>query len=104
MEDVVIEKVSLSDKTGNIILTLTQSEPWDDAGVLQSLLARIGGYISAFESGSIMELLPETAGRTAIIRLIFYTRPSDKATDWLASIQARLQERGIGLELLHVGY
>ncbi len=104
MEDVVIDQIALSEKTGKIILSLNHSDPWDDDSVLKTLLARIGGYVSAFESGSISEHLPEAVGKSAIIRVVFTTRPDDKASNWLASLQTRLKERGIGLELLYVGY
>ena len=104
MQDIIIDKIAISEKTGAVILCLHHNDPWDDDAVFQSLLARVNGYVSTLESGFVAQQVPQAAGRPALLRIVFTSRLSDKASRWLAALQARLQERGIGLELVYVGY
>lgn len=106
MDETVIEKVSLSARKDRVILSLTQPDPWDAEGVMNSLLTRIGGYISVIESGSLARELPETEGMPATLRIVFHEVMPDKAAEKMALVNGRLQERGIGMEFLHlsVGY
>lgn len=106
MPEITIDKVFFDKAKDAFVLSLTQGDPWESPGVLAILQDRLNGYITAIESGSILDQLPAAKGKPFIISIVFYAEIPEDVKLKIDAVGQKLRERGIGFELMQikVGY
>src|ERR1043165_234083 len=101
MGETTIEKI-LEEKTGAVILSLTQPNAWDAPGVVQRLQEQINGYISVIQSGALVQRFPQYQGRSVKIRIVFYSDLPEHTHRELDEVNHTLARLGIGFPLMQI--
>ena len=101
MGETIIEKL-LEDRTGTIVLSVTQPEPWDAPGVLGKFQEQLNGYISAIRDGALVERFPQYQGKKFKIRVVCYQLPPEDVHRKLDLVNHTLSQLGIGFEIMQI--
>ncbi len=67
----VIDVIGVHQETGFLILTIADHLDWEDTDLhLELLQEKINLYFAAVETGGLLKLYPDAAGRTIVIDIV----------------------------------
>src|SRR6266516_902417 len=90
----VIDVVAQDPNTGEVVLVMSEPEPWDDSD------ERFNAYVSFLLDGEMAETNPAAAGRPARIELRCGHMPSTRALELLGMIHDQLAFQEIKMEVV----
>jgi hypothetical protein len=97
----VIDVVAQDAKTGEVVLVMSEPEPWDDSDdQLLALQDRFNTYVSFLLDGEMAGTHPELAGKPARIELRCAHMPGARALELLSLIHDQLAFQEIKLEVV----
>ncbi len=97
----VIDVVAQDPNTGEVVLVMSEPEPWDDSDErLLALQERFNAYVSFLLDGEMAETHPELAGKPARIKLRCGHLPDTRALELLGMIHAQLAFQEIKMEVV----
>lgn len=97
----VIDLFGFDQKTGEVLLVMNESRPWDGADLrLHELQEKFNAYVSFLLDGEMTEAHPQLAGRPARIDLRCAQMPDEKAIALLGAIHDQLELQEIRLEVI----
>jgi Family of unknown function (DUF6572) len=97
----VIDVIAQDSKTGEVVLVMNESEPWDDSDErLLALQERFNAYVSFLLDGEMAETNPDLAGRPARIELRCAHMPGTRALELLGMIHDQLAFQEIRMEVI----
>jgi len=97
----MIDVIAQDSKTGEVVLVMSESEPWDDSDErLLALQERFNAYVSFLLDGEMAETHPELAGKPARIELRCAHMPDTRALELLSLIHDQLAFQEIKMEVL----
>jgi hypothetical protein len=100
----VIDLIAEDKKTGEVVLVMNESQPWD--GTDEQLLAlqeRFNVYVSFLLDGEMAEAHPELVGRPTRIALRCAHMPDARGLELLGQIHDQLAFQEISLEVVVKG-
>jgi hypothetical protein len=87
----LIDVIAHDSKTGEVVLVMSEPEPWDDSDErLLALQERFNAYVSFLLDGEMAEAHPELAGKPARIELRCAHMPDTRALELLSMIHDQL--------------
>jgi hypothetical protein len=93
----VVDIVSIDEKTGEVILTVTDHLDWTENLKHQFLLqSKLNTYLRFVESGEIFESYPRAINRRIAFCVVFKFTPDPEARAFLARVQEVVASAGIG--------
>lgn len=100
----VIDLFALDQKTGEVLLVMNESRPWDGSDRrLHELQEKFNAYVSFLLDGEMTEGHPELAGKPARIELHCVEMPDEKAIALLGAIRDQLALQEIRMEVIVAG-
>jgi hypothetical protein len=93
----VVDAVGVDKATGEVVLTIVDHLPWEDAAHLQMLQAKLNRYLGFIESGELVSNCPDAAGRSVRIDVICHHNPSTVAVEFLANARSVAKTYGSDL-------
>jgi hypothetical protein len=97
----VIDVIAQDSKTGEVVLVMNESEPWDNSDErLLTLQERFNAYVSFLLDGEMAETNPDLAGRPARIELRCAQMPDTRALELLGMIHDQLAFQEIKMEVV----
>ena len=97
----VIDVIAQDSKTGEVVLVMNESEPWDDSDErLLGLQERFNAYVSFLLDGEMAETNPDLAGRPARIELRCAHMTGTRALELLGMIHDQLAFQEIRMEVI----
>jgi hypothetical protein len=97
----VIDVIGHDAKTGEVVLVMKESEPWDGSDErLLALQERFNAYVSFLLDGELTESHPELAGKRARIEVRCAHMPDTRALELLGLIHDQLAFQEIKLEVV----
>jgi hypothetical protein len=98
----IIDFVSI-DRNDNVVLTISDHLPWDNENThLLILQNKLNVYLSAIESGDLLEKYPEAKGRQIIINVTAKYGPVKDANAFLGKARDFLNSLGYGFTFTHL--
>jgi hypothetical protein len=99
-----IEQADVVDIMGiqgaSVILTISDHLDWDDeAGHALALQEKINTYLRFIESGEILEVYPQAAGKVPVICVAMRVPPSSGGTQFFDLVRPILASAGVELRL-----
>jgi len=97
----VIDVIAQDSKTGEVVLVMNESEPWDDSDErLLALQERFNAYVSFLLDGEMAETNPAAACKPARIELRCAHIPDTRALELLGMIHDQLAFQEIRMEVV----
>ena len=97
----VIDLFALDQRTGEVLLVMHESRPWDDSDErLHQLQEKFNAYVSFVLDGEMVAAHPELGGKKARIELRCEQMPGERALDLLELIHNQLALQEIKLEVI----
>jgi hypothetical protein len=97
----VIDLFALDQKTGEILLAMHESRPWDDSDErLHELQEKFNAYVSFLLDGEMIAAHPELAGKPARIELRCDYMPDERALALLNMIHDQIALQEIKMEVI----
>src|SRR5216110_925348 len=97
----VIDLFGVDQKTGEVLLVMNESRPWDGGHEqLHELQEKFNTYASFILDGEMTEAHPEVARRSARIELRCDHMPSEEALALLEAIHEQLELQAVKLEVV----
>lgn len=94
-----IDSISIDGKTNSVMLTIIDSDEWEQKSHLYMLQEKINKYLTFVESGSVLEKYPQSNGRKIVIEIIAKYTPDEKAQDFLNQVKTIIEGAGFGFEV-----
>lgn len=89
------------DKSGNIVLTISDHLLWDEENTHLSILQeKINAYLSFIESGEVYTSYPNSKGKKFVIRVVMLHEPNEIAREFLNHVKNTLSEAGYSFEFI----
>jgi hypothetical protein len=93
----VVDIVSI-DKTGHVVLTISDHLDWSNTVAHQTALqAKFNKYLAFVESGEILERYPDAKGRPVVIKVVFKHRPDQEGWRFLTRARDVIESAGFSL-------
>jgi hypothetical protein len=92
----VVDLITADPGDPRITLVISDNLPWADEEHLDILEKKLGAYVSFVESGQLVDLRPDAAGRPVGIRLICRHAPDARALRFLHAARKALEMNGLG--------
>jgi hypothetical protein len=100
---VAIDAAFIDGATGEAILVLVESEPWDAEGArLEALQERINECVTFAVDGQMIRQFPATEGRRVAISVEYVAEPGPNEQRFFDIVREQLLEHGIALRLAPV--
>lgn len=97
----VIDLFAFDQKTGEVLLVMNESRPWDGSDLrLHELQEKFNAYVSFLLDGEMTGAHPELAGKPARIELRCAEMPDEKAIALLGAIHDQLALQEIRMEVI----
>jgi hypothetical protein len=97
----VIDLFAVDKKTGEVLLVMNESRPWDGSAFrLHELQEKFNAYVSFLLDGEMTEAHPELAGKPMRIELRCAQMLDDKAVALLGAIHDQLALQEIRVEVI----
>jgi Family of unknown function (DUF6572) len=97
----VIDMIAHDTKTGEVVLVMSDLDPWDGSDErLLALQERFNSYVSFLLDGEMAEAHPELAGKLARIELRCARMPDTRALELLSLIHDQLAFQEIKMEVV----
>jgi hypothetical protein len=97
----MIDLFAFDKKTGEVLLVMNESRPWDGSDTrLHELQEKFNAYVSFLLDGEMAEAHPELAGKPARIELRSAKMPDDKAVALLGAIHDQLALQEVRVEVI----
>src|SRR5437763_10946711 len=97
----VIDLFGVDQKTGEVLLVMNESRPWDGGHEqLHELQEKFNAYASFILDGEMIESHPELADRKARIELRCQQMPNEEALALLQAIHDQLELQAIKVEVV----
>lgn len=101
MEAGVIDLFAVDKKTGEVLLVMNESRPWDGSDErLHQLQEKFNAYVSFLLDGEMVTAHPELAGKPARIELRCDHIPDERALELLGLIHDQLALQEIKMEVI----
>jgi Family of unknown function (DUF6572) len=98
---VVIDLFGVDQKTGEVLLVMNESRPWDGGHEqLHEMQEKFNAYASFILDGEMTEAHPELVGRKARIELRCQHMPNEEALGLLRAIHDQLELQAIEVEVV----
>lgn len=92
----VVDVVSI-DKSGNVVLTVSDHLEWDDNNEhLLILQNKLNAYLGAIENGTLHESYPNAVGRKIVLNVRCKYFPNDDGKEFLSRTKCDLEKAGYG--------
>jgi hypothetical protein len=97
----VIDVIAQDSNTGEVVLVMSEPEPWNDSDErLLALQERFNAYVSFLLDGELADEHPELAGKPAKIELRCNHMPDARALELLSLIHDQLAFQEIKMEVV----
>ena len=97
----MIDVIGQDSNTGEVVLVMNESEPWDDSDErLLALQERFNAYVSFLLDGEMAETNPELASKPARIELRCAHLPDTRALELLGMIHDQLAFQEIKMKVV----
>jgi hypothetical protein len=104
MEAGVIDLFAVDQKSGEVLLVMNETRPWDGSDErLHQLQEKFNAYVSFLLDGEMAEAHPEVAGRPARIELRCHYLPDARVIEMLGMIHDQLALQEIKMEVVVAG-
>ena len=100
----VVDLIGVDNKTGDVVLTITDHLPWE-SDVNEHLLLlqeKINAYLSFVESGEIEDAYPDAVGRSVVIQVAGKFELEQQAKLFYSRAESIVKGAGMQLRFLHV--
>jgi hypothetical protein len=95
----IVDIVSMDNRTGRVILTISDHLDWSDTVGHQVVLqAKFNKYLAFVESGEILTRYPDAKNRAVAIKVVFKYRPDQEGWRFLARAKEVIESAGLYLE------
>jgi asparagine synthetase A len=92
-----VDVISVDQKTGEVILTVSDHLDWTENLKHQTLLqSKLNTYLRFVESGELLESYPSAKNRRIAFCVVFKFAPDQEAREFLARVQQVVTSAGIG--------
>jgi hypothetical protein len=92
-----VDIISIDQKTGEVILTVSDHLDWTESLKHQTLLqSKLNTYLRFVESGEILESYPSAKNRRIAFCVVFKFAPDREALEFLGRVQQVVASAGIG--------
>lgn len=99
----VIDVVAFDAATGDVILIMTETRPWDGSDErLYQLQEKVNAYLSFALDGEMLEAYPEAAAKAFRLRLKCASPPDPRTLKFIEVIRKQIAYQHILFEI-HVG-
>ena len=93
----VVDIVSLDERTGHVVLSISDHLDWSDARVHEAVLQRkLNTYLAFVESGEILKSYPKSKDRPVTFSIVFKFRPSPEGQAFLDKVKKIIESAGFG--------
>jgi len=93
----VVDAISI-DKTGHVVLTISDHLDWLDSVEHQTKLqAKFNKYLAFIESDELLQRYPDAKNRLAVIRVVFKYPPNREGQNFLAKAKEVIEKAGFQL-------
>ena len=87
------------DKTGDVVLTISDHLDWSDEHKHLALLQeKINTYCTYVETGQIYDDYRESRDRRPLVSVVLFHAPTPKAEAFFVAVKAALEVEGFGFE------
>jgi uncharacterized protein DUF6572 len=94
----VVDIISVDEKTGHVVLTVSDHLDWSDSIQHQTILqAKLNRYLAFVESGELLEKYPDAKDRPVALRLVFKYKPDKRGLQFLAKAGQVVKQAGFTL-------
>lgn len=94
-----IDSIAMTNDEDGIVLLIADHLEWEEEyNHLITLQEKINAYISFLESGQHNEIFKDKEFRYGIIEIHFMYEPTEKAKQFLNTVQAQISEIGIMIQ------
>jgi len=100
MGEIIVDRIFEEPRTGTVILSLHQLEPWDTPGIMEQLRMRVTSYVTVIRDGLFIQQYPQYDGCTFRIRILCEQMPPNDIQLQIDEINGKLRAMGIELEVL----
>ena len=93
-----VDVISVDDRSGSVVLTVSDHLDWTDSTEHQILLQKkLNSYLSFVESGEILERYPRAKDRPVVFRIVFKFKPDQEAMGFLTRAKEIVESAGFQL-------
>jgi hypothetical protein len=94
----VIDVIGIDNKSGEVILTVSDHLDWSDTVQHQlTLQKKFNAYLAFVESGEILERYPDSKGKSVAFRVVFKYQPEKQGQQFLERARLVLESAGFKL-------
>lgn len=94
----VVDIVSTDDRTGHVVLTISDHLAWSNTVEHQTKLqAKFNRYLAFVESGELLAHYPSAEGRPIAIKVVFKYKPDQEGWGFLARAKKVIESAGFTL-------
>lgn len=100
----VIDFMGFDSKTGEVLLVIIESRPWDESQrQLFQLQEKLNAYFSFILDGEMLEVYPKLKDKPVRVRLECVTPPHSEAVTFLQAVYDQAALQGISFEVEVMG-
>jgi nucleotide-binding universal stress UspA family protein len=95
----VVDIMSVDEKTGEVVLTVTDHLEWKNSVEHQTILQKkFNAYLAFVESGEILRQYPKAEGRPVAFNVVFKYKPDSEGEQFLSRARAVIESAGFKLK------
>ena len=99
----VIDVIS-TDKTGHVVLTISDHLDWSDSLQHQATLQKkLNKYLAFVESGELLERYADAKGRPVAFKIVFKFKPDTQGRQFLSKVKDIVESAGFTLRYESLG-
>jgi hypothetical protein len=95
-----IDAIGVDWRSGGVVLTISDHLPWTNVtdGHLELLREKLNAYLAFIESGQLIEVYPDAAGRQVVINVVGKYDLSASASEFFKNATATISAAGLTLQ------
>jgi hypothetical protein len=94
----VVDIISTDEKTGHVVLTISDHLDWSDSIQHQTILqAKFNKYLAFVESGELLERYPDAKGRPVALKVALKFKPDIQGFQFLARAKEVIESADFSL-------
>jgi hypothetical protein len=90
-----IDFIGVDEKSGRVVLTVSDHLPWASDEHLFALQAKLNAYLALIESGELLELYGDAKHRQPEISVAFKYEPNEKGLEFIRQAAALIRGAGV---------
>ncbi len=94
-----VDIVSIDERTGHVVLTITDHLDWTNSFVHRTVLqSKLNAYLAFVEGGELYERYPQAKGRSISFNVVFKYAPDDEGKQFLDRAKQVIESAGFNMK------